>query len=176
MAALYHPQVQYEEVYTMEEYVEKIIRPSFKAQARGKQYAVVVFWTKKNVQTGFRDHFQHISIDSRVESMPNESEYTNHIVARPDRVKKKKTKHSEIILMEKLDGLYEAFKLQTEERLHAIFLYSYLMPCTKCSRVIMKKISTLPYNHLPILIAYSKPYHNSDATLLNSNNIFLYPM
>lgn len=163
----------------MTDYVTKTIIPTFKEQTRGKQYAVIDLWTQTDVLTKFKHHFRNVSIDSAMDSMPSESEYTNHIVARPQKFRKgKKTKHSEIILMDKLDSLYTAFKLHTrDDSLVAIFLYSYFMPCTDCSRAIISKLSTLEYSHLPVFIVYSKPYRHTDieaATLLHTNNIFLY--
>ncbi len=152
----------------MTEYVAKNIIPTFKGQSKRRQYAVVDLWSRTDIQNKFEDHFQNATVDSTAASMPRESDYTNYIVARPDGKRKGMKKHSEIILMEQLDKLYTAFKLNTGEAPIAIFLYSHLMPCTKCSTAIVKKLSTLPYSNLPVFIAYSRPYKNSDVQTLSS--------
>ncbi len=152
----------------MTEYVVKKIIPTFKGQSKRKQYAVVDLWSQRDIQNKFGDHFQNATVDSTVVSMPPESNYTNYIVARPHGKTEGTKKHSEIILMEQLDGLYTAFKLNTGEAPIAIFLYSHLMPCTKCSTAIVEKLSTLPYSNLPVIIAYSRPYLNSDVQTLSS--------
>ncbi len=157
---------------SMTEYVAKKIIPTFKGQSKGKQYAVVSLWSWTDFKKKFEDHFQNATVDSAVVSMPPESDYTNYIVARPHGKTEGTTKHSEIILMEELDMLYTAFELNTGEAPIAIFLYSHLMPCTKCSTAIVKKLSTLPYSNLRVFIAYSRPYRNSDVqTLLSIKHI-----
>ena len=159
------------EIFTREE-----VTPKFKGQSRGKQYAVVDFWSSKDFLTGFRDHFSHATVDSTQMSMPPVSDFTSFIVARPLRKRKGKVKHAERIILNQLDNLYMAYKLFSGESPLVIYLYSYLMPCTKCASAIADKLSTHPYSNILVLLAYSQPYQPSKdftsyVTLRSRGNI-----
>ena len=165
-----------QEELTVEIFTRKTVTPKFKGQSRGKQYAVVDFWSREDFLTGFRDHFSRAMVDSTQISMPPVSDFTSFIVARPRGKKEGKVKHAERIILDQLDNLYMAYKLFSGESPLVIYLYSYLMPCTKCASAIADKLSMHPYSNILVLLAYSQPYQPSKdltsyETLLSRGNI-----
>lgn len=146
---------------------EKII-PNFRKQARIKQFAVVNLWSTSDCMNKLASVKLYPSPNVKVSrpSMPSRYDYGNYIVACPTSRGKK---HAEQIIFDEFESLYRAFHLTAGENPACIFLYSWLMPCVKCTDLIINKLELPPYNNIPVIIAYTNP-NNTDGEAIENES------
>ena len=148
-------------------FTKERIRPTFRRQKlwKGKQFAVINFWSEHDCATGLQavQFTPEPELDPAKVSVPqtlSEDISCNYVVARPQR----STKHAEKILMNRLEQLNVAYTEFNEKQPKVIYIYSHYMPCVKCARLITNKLRSPPYNHIPVVVAYSAPYNEGDST------------
>ena len=150
------------------DFAEQII-DTFKEQREGHQFAVVIYCSQADIDSGFK-HVNFITEDKHGMPLLNSDltcvpEYTkditNYLAARPeykdgffatlpsDKV------HAENILMSHLDVLTIAYLKRNHELPAQIFLYTWFTPCSKCSELIIDKLCSYPYNEIPTTVLYT---------------------
>ena len=92
-------------------------------------------------------------IDSSISLSPPDGMYGNYLAAQPNR----KGKHSEIQILDRLDDLYNQYKvIHDGQPPEALLLYSWIVPCEKCTDAIVAKLTSEPFNSIPTkVIAYT---------------------
>ena len=97
--------------------------------------------------------------------MPVELDLDNYEVARPNG-----KKHAEKTLMGDLDSLYIAYQEENIGEIPAcIFLYSWLMPCVKCTELIIDKLCQPPFEDTPVIVVFTNPYQEESEVIAESN-------
>ena len=149
------------------QFTKQEVIPNFKGQSKGKQFALVNFWSTYDCMTHLEsvDFYPSPQVDPSSPSMPQEWQYDNYIVARP-----KGRKHSEKIIMDELDSLYIAYLEENDDQIPAcIFLYSWLMPCVKCTNLIIAKLSHPCFAGIPVVVAFTNRYKGESEALADIN-------
>ena len=136
---------------------ERIIY-TFKQQSRGHQFAVVVFCTQDDLDSGLKtvdfitedDHGWPL-LDSDIPCVPEcEEAVTTYLAARPStRV------HAEQYLLKNLEKLTRRWVEAHGELPKHIFLYTWITPCSKCSELIIDTLCSPPYNEIPTTVLYT---------------------
>ena len=85
-------------------------------------------------------------------SPPKASTYNNYLAARPTR-----RKHSETQILDRLDDLYNKYKANHGgQSPQVLLLYSWIVPCKKCTDDIVAKLTNEPFNSIPTkVVAYT---------------------
>lgn len=84
---------------------------------------------------------------------PPDGMYGNYLAARPNW----KGKHSEIQILDHLDKLYNQYKaINDGQPPKALLLYSWIVPCVKCTDAIVAKLTSELFSSIPTkVIAYT---------------------
>ena len=169
------------------DFIVKII-PYFLGQRRkGYQFAVVVLLSENDFdnicQTNFTpsDSGKPI-VDKTVPSMPQDrADYGNYIVARPIC----NSYHSEEVLFGwnsvnngPFSHLWSAYVEHTGAYPKCILIYSWNLPCTRCTDVIIRSLREEPYNRVGVIVAHTQFWplesgldRNKNRENLTRNNI-----
>ena len=84
-------------------------------------------------------------------SPPNQLAYNNYLAARPYM-----GVHSEIQILNRLGGLYNAYRLINNQPPRALLLYSWIVPCITCTDEIVRVFTSAPFNTIPTrVVAYT---------------------
>ena len=85
-------------------------------------------------------------------SPPDSSTYNNYLAARPNN-----GVHSEIQILDRLDSLYNAYKAKHNgQSPKALLLYSWIVPCKKCTDELIVKLTSEPFKSIPTkVVAYT---------------------
>ena len=84
-------------------------------------------------------------------SPPDSSSYGNYIAARPNN-----GVHSEIQILNRLDSVYNAYKGKYNQAPKALLLYSWIVPCKKCTDELVAKLTKEPFKSIPVkVVAYT---------------------
>ena len=91
-------------------------------------------------------------IDSSSSLSPPGGKYGNYLAARPNY-----GEHSETQILDKLHNLYNQYKVIHDGKPpKALLLYSWIVPCVKCTDAIVAKLAREPFNSIPTkVIAYT---------------------
>ena len=126
-------------------------------QATKTQFAVLILSSKP--QTEFETF--RPDVNSKKPCMPDND---NYLVARPHN-----GKHAEIIMLEKVDALWSAYVGKHGEQPVGVFLYSWLMPCTNCTNMILDKLAE---RRAEVTVAYTgKNFEETKDTQENNRNL-----
>ena len=160
----------------IDQFTKERVFSTFKEQTKGKQFALLNFWSKNDCVTGLQsvEFSPSPQVDSSMPSMPLKRNYNNYIVARPSG-KRQRKKHTERI---EVEYLYLNYHVKNKgQSLACIYLYSFLMPCINCANTITTTLGSPPFQNIPVVVTYTEPYKESDATamkILCENNIRVY--
>ena len=120
------------------------------------QFAVAILqpgnhWMKFLYDPSKNDDGQKPVIGTSSCSPPDSSSYGNYIAARPNN-----GVHSEIQILNRLDTVYNAYKAKYKQAPKALLLYSWIVPCKKCTDQLVAKLTTEPFKSIPVkVVAYT---------------------
>ena len=169
--------------------VEKII-PYFNCQRKANhlQFAVVLLLSESDLanikQTRFSpsDAFGRPIVNNSFSLMPQDpSKYGNYIVARPSI-----RYHSEVKLFEQcsemtdtpFNHLWRGYVERNRAYPKCVLIYSWYLPCSHCTDVIIKSLGEEPYNRVSVVVAHTAVWsketvwdHENSKEKLKSKNI-----
>jgi len=160
-------------------FVQNIINKFNGQRQVGDQFAVVVLSNEKELSNIGRmryrpcDDFNNSLVDSRRTFNPPLDTCENYIVARPGRVRDRflnRSAHAEEIILLQLKSLLKANRSRRSraERHDPTFivLYSWMMPCSTCTRAIIKQSKSL---NSKIVVVYTIDWKwmNDDENVIN---------
>ena len=170
-----------------QDFVTDIIIPSFKEQcATGNQFAVVVLLSENDLYnicgTTFvpSDDGQPL-LNKYHPSMPlNKTCYGNYIVARPN-----SSWHSEEEIFGKYSSinshfceLWTAYMRHNRSTPKCVLLYSWQLPCSRCTDVIIRSLNDSMYRCTSVIVAHtiywrseSEEEHRENEKKLKKENI-----
>jgi len=101
-------------------------------------------------------------IDNRNAMSPaNRNDFGNYVCTRPERVPKTMI-HSEERILQEIDALWSAYKNTNERTPNMIVLYSWIMPCPKCTDLIINHLNRFPYTDVQFrMVGYTVEGTNS---------------
>ena len=148
-----------------QDFIIDIIIPSFKEQrSTGNQFAVVVLLSEKDFNNIFSATFVPSNdgrplVDNYFVSMPhNAIDYGNYIAARPI----SNSWHSEEEIFGKYSSINSPFsQLWTAYMRHngsppkCILLYSWNLPCSRCTDVIIRSLNNDTYSCTSVIVAHT---------------------
>ena len=158
--------------------IQKII-PYFNGQRnRSYQFAVVVLLSESDLdnlcQTSFipSDSGKPI-LNKNFSAMPQDREdYGNYIVARPF----SNSYHSEEEIFGKysvtdspFSHLWSAYVERNDEDPKCILIYSWNLPCTRCTEAIIRSLGKEPYNSVCIIVAHTRFWELESVSDRNKN-------
>ena len=132
------------------------------------QFAVAVFqpgiaWKLFQYKPSSPSHPQGQKpvIDKNVHiSPPTAANANNYIAARPH-----KPDDAEIWILTYLRQLYNAYLKNNNNRPpHALLLYSFIVPCKKCTDRIIEKFKSDPFNKIPLKVVAHTTYGSNCPT------------
>ena len=133
------------------------IVPLFKEQRlAANQFAVVVLLSEEDIDnicsTRFvPSHGGKPILNKSYPSMPhNEIHYGNYIVARPNG-----SWHSEEEIFGKFSQLWNAYMRCNGSPPKCVLLYSWNLPCSRCTDVIIRLLNDNMYRRTSVIVAYS---------------------
>lgn len=109
----------------------------------------------------------HKLVDKSFVSFPsNDDHLVNYIVARPDQSYSPPLHvvHAEKILLNRFDVLKEKFPGSS---ISTVLLYSWLMPCSGCTQLIIQKFKNAPYK---VVVAYNNDWTKAITEDENEKN------
>ena len=136
---------------------ERIIY-TFREQSRGSQFAVIVFCSQTDLDSGLetvsfitKDDDGLPLLDSDIPCVPErEEEVTTYLAARPyHRV------HAEMFLLQDIEKLKRRWVEDHGELPKHILLYTWITPCSRCSELIIDTLCSPPYNKIPQTVLYT---------------------
>ena len=155
-------------------FIKNRIIPSFKGQrVPGKnQFAVLLLLSERDLaditSMSFNPHnyLNQPLVDKSYLYMPrdSESQIGNYIVARPSH----NEWHSEDVIFSALissslfSRLWDAYKKYNGHSPKCILLYSWNLPCSRCTKLIIRSLNDRPYSETSVIVAYNA--HWSDET------------
>ena len=145
-------------------FITAIIIPSFKQQRlTGNQFAVVVLLSEKDLYNICGTTFVPSNggqplLDNSHPSMPhNTTHYGNYIVARPN-----SSWHSEEEIFGKYSShdspfsqLWSAYEKLNHSPPKCVLLYTWNLPCSRCTDVIIRSLNDNMYRCTSVILAYS---------------------
>ena len=154
--------------------VQKVI-PYFNDQrASAYQFAVVILLSKNDFENISRTRFTpnlrgKPILDKTVSVMPQDhTKYGNYIVARPS----SNSCHSEEEIFghqcSVTDSPFSHLWNTYVERNHGaypkcIFIYSWNLPCSRCTDVIIRSLREEPYNRVSVIVAHTRFWDRSES-------------
>ena len=123
------------------------------------QFAIVAFlpdtqWMKFLYTPSKNKDGQKLFIDLNSSLSPpdkNQAWYNNYLAARPY-----KKVHSETQILERLNNLYNQYKGKHRSPPQAMLLYSWIVPCMRCTHNLVAKLTSEPYKSIPTkVVAYT---------------------
>ena len=91
---------------------------------------------------------------------PDSHLFDNYIIAQPS-MRKGNTTHAEKVILNNFDKLWTAYKIQNDSQIPAsIILYSWIMPCVRCTNLIIKRLSHLG---VPVTVIYTISWQKERA-------------
>ena len=160
--------------------IDKIIPYFLGQRRRAYQFAVVVLLSENNFdniyQTGFtpsRSDSGKPIIDNDYISMPRDrTEYGNYIVARP----LSNSYHSEeeifgqhSVTDSPFSHLWSSYVKHADAYPKCILIYSWNLPCSRCTEVIIRSLREEPYNKVGVIVAHTQLWP-SEILSENKNN------
>ena len=142
--------------------VQYKIIPYFQDQSTRSQFAVIVLLSERETENQGLVEFNPHDLDGRPvvnntqSYTPARGKFGNYIVARPHN-----GQDAEIVILRQFETLWEAYIHKNGEQPHSILLYSWLMPCTKCTEMI---INTLARRGATVTVAYTSRNREPDST------------
>ena len=151
---------------TIKTYIADVVIPSFKGQRAGYQFAVVLLLSESDYKNINKlklipsDNEEKPLINRDQTSMPSVEEYCNYIVACPVIAEHH---HSEVEIFEKdhhsaksrFDELWSAYIRHNFTHPKYILLYSWNLPCSNCTDVIIKSLREPPYNSATVFVTHT---------------------
>ena len=168
-------------------FITGIVIPSFKKQRlRGNQFAVVVLLSENDLRNIFGTTFVPSNdgrplLDNNYASMPqNATHYGNYIVARPS----SSSCHSEEEIFGKyslnipFSQLWSAYVKHNGSPPKCVLLYSWYLPCSRCTDVIIRTLNDSMYSCTSVIVAHttywqreSEDGHRKNTEKLKKENI-----
>ena len=138
-------------------FIRDVVVPKFESQRRKKQkqFAVLILISEEeqmdlNLVT-FQPSNPSLTSKSSLYMPTSEEDYHNYIVARP---RKKKDFHAEDIIFEKLSQLWDGYLSHNNYVPPKCFiLYTWNVPCTKCTDLIIKSFNESRYKAVNVIVA-----------------------
>ena len=146
-------------------YITDHLIPKFVDQRNGFQFAVVILLSEKDYQnikemsyTPSDEQGNPITDVAHI-SMPQcKTTYCNYIVARPIR---RKNYHAEIEIFgnpstcnSNFKKLWDAYQLKRGKRPDYILIFSWILPCSNCTEVIIESLKNSPYNEARTFVGH----------------------
>ena len=157
-AAMYEKESHVPEQF--HKFVNAMIVPSFfrKQNSWGDQFAVLILVARVDIKDITRvvlcprDHLGSPLVNSNYQRCPNSAtDYNNYIVARPEY-----NSHAEKALLDELDPLWSAFVASNGRPPKHIVLYSWMIPCTECTELIINILCCKRYKSVGKIVAYRR--------------------
>ena len=166
-------------------FITDIIIPSFKKQRlRGNQFAVVVLLSENDLRNILGTTFVPSNdgqplLDNNYGSMPQKAtQYGNYIVARPI----SSSCHSEEEIFENRNSpfsqLWSAYVKHNGSPPKCVLLYSWNLPCSHCTDVIIRSLNDDTYRCTSVIVAHtifwrseSEDEHRKNTEKLKKENI-----
>ena len=168
-------------------FITGIIIPSFKKQClRGNQFAVVVLLSENDLRNILGTTFvpsndRRPLLDNDYGSMPQKAtQYGNYIVARPI----SSSCHSEEEIFGKyslnipFSQLWSAYVKHNGSPPKCVLLYSWYLPCSRCTDVIIRSLNEDTYSCTSVIVAHttywqreSEDGHRKNTEKLKKENI-----
>ena len=154
--------------------IDKIIPDFIGQRSKGYQFAVVVLLSENDFdnisQTSFTpsDCSGKPILDNNFSIMPqSRADYGNYIVARPI----SNSYHSEEAIFEQYsvnDSPFSHLWNKYVERNHGaypkcILIYSWNLPCSRCTDVIIRSLGEEPYNRVSVIVAHTQVWQLETA-------------
>ena len=125
------------------------------------QFAVAIFqpgiaWSRFEYKPSSPSHRpgQKPIIDKDVHLSPPTAEgANNYLAARPH-----KPEDAEVWILTYLRVLYDAYVKNNNREPHALLLYSFTVPCKKCTDKIIAKFKEDPFNKIPLRVVAHTTY------------------
>ena len=145
-------------------FITGIIIPSFKEQRlAGNQFAVVVLLSENNLYNIFGTTFVPNNdgqplLDNNYASMPqNATQYGNYVVARPSSCN---SCHSEEEIFgssinSHFSQLWSAYMRRNGSPPKCVLLYSWNLPCSRCTDVIIRSLNDDTYSCTSVIVAHT---------------------
>ena len=175
--------------YEFNDFIIQKIIPHFKDQRiKNYQFAVVLLLSEKDFKNINRTIFNPSNTsgkpitDNTHSSMPqNSADNGNYIVARPEN----DSYHSEELIFGQysVEGslfsrLWRAYVNNNGANPRYVLIYSWNLPCSRCTEVIIRSFREEPYNHTNVIVAHTICWksegdwiHERNRQKLSSKNI-----
>ena len=154
-----YPDLQFESA----EFAEGLQETS-KGQTEHKQYAAIVLFTEDNEEAF--EYAPPVEVNPEKPFVPQKEDFNNYIMARPNK-SHGRTEHAERIIMNNFKSLKKKFKNKNHKDPVKIILYSWLMPCTDCTRAIISGLSGLAQKGVKVELYYTCDYDDRDTQTEN---------
>ena len=163
-------------------FINGTIIPAFMNQrATGYQFAVLMLLSEDNLRDITRTVFTpsylgRPSVNNNHPSMPNDrASYGNYIVARPV----DNSYHSEEEIFGKYSStnspfiqLWNSYISRNGTSPKCILLYSWNLPCSRCTNVIIRSLEEQPYNTTSVIVAHTTYWKWSETQIEHNQNVF----
>ena len=158
------------------DFICKKVIPKAEGQRTSWQFAVLLLLTKGETEKPMTFNFKpsdenaRLPINSTKPFIPPKPKFNNYIVARPEKgilgriaeyYMEWYTKHAETIVLNEFEDLLLAYESNNKEVFRSIILYTWIMPCTKCTTKIITKMvknDKLVNRELEFTVAYTLHY------------------
>ena len=145
--------------YSIKQFTKNLI-PTFESQRLNSQFATIILCSQKDLESQLTEvkfspsnQFDNPILDSNKKWMPQDvREYDNYLASRPSADRRT---HAERFLLENLDNLFYAFNYKHKETPSIILLYTWITPCSNCTKLIKDKLCAPPYKRIPKVVVYT---------------------
>ena len=102
-------------------------------------------------------------VDNSFVSFPTDDDLVNYIVARPDQ-RCSPPRHAEETLLDRFDALKDRYP---GSPISTVLLYSWLMPCSGCTELLIQKFKNCPYK---VIVVYNNDWTKAIPDEKNEEN------
>lgn len=160
-------------------FIQKRVIPNFRSQCQEGEhsFSVLILSNITSVQDIERVKFRQVTfngmplVDSKRTMYPKPYRYENYIVARPDQ-----SEHPEAMIMKEVPALVKAYG--SKERCYIRnpvpkfgLLYSWTMPCSVCTKLIVKSLSKVCSEK--VVLAYTRSNETEKESVVRDSHRIL---
>ena len=150
-------------------FIRETVVPTFEGQRHSyqKQFAVLLLVTEEDFKVNKMKFYPQPLTDNKRLSMPSSKEdYHNYIVARP----LNDNRHSEAVILDELDKVWNGFMSHNDNNPPKCFiLYSWNVPCSKCTDLIIRSFNRPLYKSVSVIIATTAYWDGETHETRNQN-------
>ena len=158
------------------QFIRRTVIDNLYQQKIRSQFAALILLTRSeswNISTTKLMPFSNNMTNPGRSFMPEEKNFGNYIVARPDEASSGYSEytHAEVIIFRHLSNLLKAFKNLKHEEPALVFLYSWITPCEECTKLIVKYAREMQPARM--IVAYTIDYwrDTEDAKSVNHHRL-----